>query len=116
MRYIRWHRRPCVEATTCPTAARSTAVVICVHTGDAVSRILVVWWKREAICGAGRLNKSASLLTTCIVFRVAAGEPIFRYGKCFSGLLTACRAALLTAVREFRVASGEQETPNSQNN
>src|SRR5215510_9705677 len=85
MRYIRWHRRPCVEATTCPTVARCTAVVICVHTGDAVSRILVVWWKREAICAACRLNKSASLLTTCIVFRVAAGEPIFRYGNCFSG-------------------------------
>ena len=83
MRYIRWHRRPCVEATTCPTAARPTAVVICVHTGDAVSRILVVWWKREAICAACRLNKSASLLTACIVFRVAAGEPFFHYGKVF---------------------------------
>src|SRR5215467_4485725 len=33
-----------------------------IHTGDAVSRILVVWWKREAICAACRLNKSASLL------------------------------------------------------
>src|SRR5262249_19907922 len=35
-RYIRLRRRLCVKATTCPTAARSTAVVICVHTGDAV--------------------------------------------------------------------------------
>src|SRR5262249_54783443 len=83
MRYIPSRTRPCVEATTCPTVARCTAVVICVHTGDAVSRILVVWWKREAICGACRLNKSASLLTTCIVFRVAAGDPIFPLRKAF---------------------------------
>jgi len=55
------------------------------NTGDAVSRILVPWWKREAICAACRVRKSASLLTTSIVFGVAAGEPIFRYGKCFSG-------------------------------
>src|SRR5215472_6740728 len=34
-----------------------------IHTGDAVSRILVVWWKHEAICAACRLNKSVSLLT-----------------------------------------------------
>jgi hypothetical protein len=49
MRYIRSRRMPCVEATTCPTAARSAAVVISVHAGDAVSRILAVWWKREGI-------------------------------------------------------------------
>src|SRR5882724_1082760 len=84
MRYIRSRGRPCVEATTCPTAARSTAVVITVHTGAAVSRILAVWWKCEAICAARRVKKSASLLTASIVFRVAPGEPIFRYEKCFS--------------------------------
>ena len=56
-------------------AAQSAAVV---NTGDAVSRILVVWWKREAVCAASRLNKSASLLTACIVFRVAAGDPVFQ--------------------------------------
>ena len=42
-----------------------------------------MWWKREAICAACRHNKSASLLTTCIVFRVAAGEPIFPLRKVF---------------------------------
>ena len=35
--------------TTCPTAARSTAVVINVHIGDAVSRILAASWNREGI-------------------------------------------------------------------
>src|SRR6266436_2482600 len=85
MRYIPSRRRPCVAATTCPTAARSTAVVISVHTGDAVSRILAVWWKREAICAACGGKKSASLLTAFIVFGVASGDPIFRYGNCFSG-------------------------------
>src|SRR6266404_2497345 len=54
MRYIRLQRKPYVEATTCPTAARSTAVAISVHTGDAVSRILAAWWKREAICRMSR--------------------------------------------------------------
>ena len=57
-----------------PTAARSTAVVISVHTGDTVIRILAVWWKREAICTACRGRKSASLLTACIVFGVADGS------------------------------------------
>src|SRR6266436_8826074 len=77
MRYIRLRRRPCVEATTCPTGARSTAVVISVHTGDAVSRILAAWWEREAICAACRVRKSASLLTASIVFGVAPGDPAF---------------------------------------
>src|SRR5439155_2151759 len=39
-----------------------------------------------AACATGyRMSrqKSASLLTACIVFGVASGEPIFRYGKCF---------------------------------
>src|SRR5712692_8621362 len=85
MRYIRSRRRLCVAATTCPTAPRSTAVVISVHTGDAVSRIFAASWKRDAICAACRGKKSASLLTACIVFGVAAGDPIFRYGNCFSG-------------------------------
>jgi len=33
----------------CPTAARSTAVVISVHTGAVLSRILAGWWKCEAL-------------------------------------------------------------------
>src|SRR6266852_1871226 len=44
--------RPCVEATTCPTAARSTAVVISVHTGDAVSRIVAALWNLEGTSAA----------------------------------------------------------------
>src|SRR5438132_3159995 len=31
--------------------------------------------------------RSASVLTACSVFGVACGEPIFRYGNCFSGAL-----------------------------
>src|SRR5438132_10697812 len=49
MRYIRLRRRPCVAATTCPTAAQSTAVVISVHTGGAVSRILAALWNSEGV-------------------------------------------------------------------
>jgi hypothetical protein len=88
MRYIRSRRRLCVAATTCPTAPRSTAVVTSVHTGDAVSRILAVWWKREVIWAACRTKKSASLLTASIVFGVAAGDPIISLRKVF---LTATR-------------------------
>jgi hypothetical protein len=29
---------------------------------------LAVWWKREAICAACRVRKSASLLTASIIF------------------------------------------------
>jgi hypothetical protein len=47
-----------------------------------VSRILAAQWKREAICAACRVKKSASVLSACIVFGVAPGEPIFHYGKC----------------------------------
>jgi hypothetical protein len=36
-----------------------------------------MWWKSEAICAACRIKKSASVLTACIVFGVAAGEPVF---------------------------------------
>jgi hypothetical protein len=50
-------------------------VVFSVHTGDAASRILAVWWKREATCTACRVGKSASLLTASNVFGVAAGDP-----------------------------------------
>jgi hypothetical protein len=33
-------------------------------------------WKREAICAVCRVQKSASVLTACIVFGVADGEPM----------------------------------------
>jgi hypothetical protein len=60
---------------------------IIVPTGPVASRILEAWWKSEAICAACRVKKSASVLTTGIVFGVAPGDPIFRYGNCFSGAL-----------------------------
>src|SRR6266550_1622649 len=93
MRYIRSRRLPCVAATTCPTAARSTAVAISVHTGDAVSKILAVWWKREAICAACRVRKSASLSRN---FRSPIRESALRVllFRGFSGM----KAASLTRV------------------
>jgi len=77
-------RRPCVEATTCPTAAQSAAVVVSVYTGDAVSKILAASWNREAICVARRIKKSASLLTAFTVFGVAPGDPIIPLRKVVS--------------------------------
>jgi hypothetical protein len=42
-----------------------------------------VSWNREGTCAPCRVKKSASLLTACIVFGVAPGEPFFHYGKVF---------------------------------
>jgi hypothetical protein len=43
-----------------------------------------------------KFRKSASLLTTMHRFRVVNGEPVFRYGNCFSGaLIRALQAATL---------------------
>jgi hypothetical protein len=50
--------------------------------GEPVGRVSTVGM---AIWAACRVRKSASLLTACIVFGVAPGDPIFRYGSCFSG-------------------------------
>ena len=52
--------------------------LFCNHTGDAVSSILAVWWKREAICAACRGEKSALVLTAYIVFGVASGLAVRR--------------------------------------
>jgi len=48
---------------------------------------LAVWWKREAICTACRVRKSASLLTASIVFGVADGTQYFATESVPHGLL-----------------------------
>jgi hypothetical protein len=53
------------------------------------------------------IKKSASLLTACIVFGVARGEPIFRYGKCFSGVIIRLASGWLTNHRvQLNVVDG----------
>jgi hypothetical protein len=51
------------------------------HTGLPLSLQLLL------VVAACRVRKSASLLTASIVFGVARGEPIFRYGNRFSGVV-----------------------------
>jgi hypothetical protein len=59
-----------------PNRGSIHCVVISVHIGAAVSRILAASWNREGIPAPHvEVKRSASLLTACIVFEVAPGDP-----------------------------------------
>ena len=81
-------------------------------------RVSALHTLRAHICAACRVQKSASLLTASIVFGVARGEPVFRYGNCFSGALIRGRhgrlSLLLSRDLPFRKAVHDVRNPVEQ--